>query len=119
MGSAERDDPRLRARIIDEMCATPQHVLAPTFASLSGWSGEDVASRVSIPVLIVTAGDGLPADIDRARELLPQLELGRTVGVGHFAHAVAPDQIDAKIAHFLGAARVGAPWSGHSAGRAG
>jgi pimeloyl-ACP methyl ester carboxylesterase len=95
------DDPELRARIVDEMCATPQHVLAPTFASLSRWSGEDLAGRVAIPVLLITAGDGLPADIARTRELLPQLELGRTVGVGHFAHAVAPDQINAMIDRFL------------------
>jgi pimeloyl-ACP methyl ester carboxylesterase len=104
------DDPELRARIIDEICATPQHVLVPTFTSLSHWSGEDIASRVSIPVLLITAGDGLPADIARTRELLPQLELGRTVGVGHFAHAIAPDQINAMIAHFLLAAHsVGTP----------
>ena len=99
------DDPELRARIVDEMCATPQHVLVPTFASLSQWTGEDVASRVNIPVLLITAGDGLPADMARTRELLPQLELGRTVGVGHFAHAIAPDQVNAMIAHFLVAAR--------------
>src|SRR5690242_3760358 len=41
------DDPELRARIVDEMCETPQDVLAPTFASLSEWSGEDVADRVT------------------------------------------------------------------------
>jgi hypothetical protein len=56
-------------------------------------------------VLLITAGDGLPADLARTRELLPQLELGRTVGVGHFAHAIAPDQINAMINHFLLAAR--------------
>ena len=95
------DDAELRARIVEEMCATPQHVLAPTFASLSGWTGEDVAGRVRIPVLLITAGDGLPADMARTRELLPQLELGRTVGVGHFAHAIAPDQVNAMIARFL------------------
>jgi pimeloyl-ACP methyl ester carboxylesterase len=99
------DDPELRARIVDEMCATPQHVLAPTFASLSQWNGEEIAGRVSIPVLMITAGDGLPADIPRTRELLPQLELGRTVGVGHFAHAIAPDQINAMIDRFLLAAQ--------------
>lgn len=95
------DDPDLRARIVDEMCATPQHVLVQSFASLSQWSGEGIASHVSIPVLLITAGDGLPADLVRTRELLPQLELGRTVGVGHFAHAIAPDQVNAMIAHFL------------------
>jgi pimeloyl-ACP methyl ester carboxylesterase len=99
------DDPELRARIIDEMCETPQHVLAPTFASLSQWSGEDIATRVNIPVLLIIAGDGLPADLTRTRELLPQLELGRTVGVGHFGHAIAPDQINAMITRFLLTAR--------------
>lgn len=99
------DDAKLRSRIVEEMCATPQHVLAPTFASLSRWSGEDVARNVSIPVLLITAGDGLPADLARTRELLPQLELGRAVGVGHFAHAIAPDQINAMIAQFLVTAR--------------
>ena len=95
------DDPELRARIVEDMCATPQHVLAPTFASLSQWSGEDIAGGLSVPTLLITAGDGLPADMARTRELLPELELGRTVGVGHFAHAIAPDQINAMIDRFL------------------
>jgi pimeloyl-ACP methyl ester carboxylesterase len=105
------DDPDLRARIIDDMCATPQHVLAPTFANLSEWSGEQLANRVNIPVLLITAGDGLPADMARTRELLPHLELGRTVGVGHFAHAVAPDQINAMIDCFLALLRRRTPES--------
>lgn len=105
-----KDDPQLSARLVDEMCATPQHVLVPTFASISKWSGEDIASGVSMPVLLITAGDGLPADMARTRELLPQLELGRAVGVGHFAHALAPDQINAMIDRFLvGVFGVGAP----------
>ena len=99
------DDSELRVRIVDEMCATPQHVLVPTFTSLNQWSGEDIAGRVSIPLLLITAGDGLPADMARTRELLPQLEHGRTVGVGHFAHAIAPDQVNAMIARFLVTAR--------------
>ena len=104
------DDPELRARIVDEMCGTPQHVLVPTFESISRWSGEALADRVSIPVLLITAGDGIRADMARTRVLLPELELGRTVGVGHFAHAVAPDQINAMIARFLIVARaVGVP----------
>jgi pimeloyl-ACP methyl ester carboxylesterase len=87
------------------MCATPRHVLVPTFTSLSQWSGESCAGHVSTPVLLITAGDGLPADMARTRELLPHLEIGRAVGVGHFAHAMAPDQINAMIAQFLVAAR--------------
>jgi pimeloyl-ACP methyl ester carboxylesterase len=103
----QTDDPVLRARIVDDMCATPQHVLAPTFASLSRWTGEDAASRIAIPVLLITAGDGLPADMARTRELLPKLQHCRAVGAGHFAHAMAPDQINTMIDEFLVA--VGAP----------
>lgn len=95
------DDPVLRARIVDEMCTTPQQVLATTFASVSRWTGEDAASRVTVPVLLITAGDGLPADMARTRELLPQLDHRRAAGVGHFAHAMAPDQINAMIDRFL------------------
>jgi pimeloyl-ACP methyl ester carboxylesterase len=98
------DDPKLRARVIDDICAIPQHVLVPTFASLDRWNGEHLAGRINIPLLLITAGDGLPADLARTQQLLPQLELGRTVGAGHFAHAVAPDQINAMITHFLAAA---------------
>jgi pimeloyl-ACP methyl ester carboxylesterase len=95
------DDPGVRARILDEMCATPQQVLAPIFASISEWSGEDLADRVAVPVLLITAGDGLPADMARTRALVAQLELGRTVGTGHFPHVFAPEQVNAMIDQFL------------------
>ena len=61
----------MRARIVDDMCATPQDVLVATFASISDWSGEQIADRVRAPVLLITAGDGIPADLARTRELLP------------------------------------------------
>jgi pimeloyl-ACP methyl ester carboxylesterase len=101
------DNPELRTRIVDDMCATPQHVLVQSFAGLSTWTGEDAAGSVTAPVLLITAGDGLPADMARTRQLLPHLELGRAVGVGHFAHAMAPDQINAMIAQFVNGVRPG------------
>jgi pimeloyl-ACP methyl ester carboxylesterase len=95
------DDPKVRERIVDTMCATPQHVLLPTFGSISDWSGEHLAHRIQCPVLLITAGDGLPADVARTRELVPGLELGRTVGTGHFAHVFSPEQTNAMIDQFL------------------
>jgi len=95
------DDPEARARIVEDMCATPQHVLVPTFASISDWSGEHLAHRVLVPVLLITAGDGLPADMARTHELVAGLEVGRTVGAGHFAHVFSPQQVNATIDQFL------------------
>jgi len=95
------DDPTIRARLIDDMCATPQGLLVATFASINDWDGEDLASHVKCPVLVITAGDGLPSDMSRTREHVARLELGRTVGTGHFAHVLSPEQVNAMIDRFL------------------
>jgi pimeloyl-ACP methyl ester carboxylesterase len=95
------DDERVSGRIIEDMCVTPQHVLAQLFVSISEWRGEAVAPLVKAPLLMITAGDGIPSDMARIRELLPEIELGRTVGSGHFAHLLVPDQVDAMIERFL------------------
>ncbi len=95
------DDTKIRASVLDDMCATPQHVLVSTFASVNEWSGERLAPQVQCPVLLISAGDGLPADLARTRELVARLELGRTVCAGHFGHLLAPAQVNAMIDQFL------------------
>ena len=95
------DDPELRERIVDDMISSPQHVVAATLASILGWQGDAVVRRVEVPMLLVSAGDGMPADLVRTREIMPTLELGRTVGSGHFAHVFVPQQVNAMIERFL------------------
>ncbi len=95
------DDPGLRAQLIDDMCAAPHRVAAGTMASACTWRGAEVAGRVRVPVLMIQAGDGIPADIARTREIVPHLELGRTVGAGHFAHLLVADQVNSMIERFL------------------
>lgn len=103
------DDPTTRARVVDEMVATPQHVVAAAIASVAAWDGESAASRLDIPVLVVTPGDGIPSDMARTREVVRRLELGRTVGSGHFAHLLVPEQVNAMIERFLAVSLVGSP----------
>lgn len=95
------DDREIAARTIDEIAAVPQQVAAASMASALDWDGEACAGRVHVPVLMVLAGDGIPTDLDRVREVLPEVEIGRTVGVGHFAHLLAPDQVNAMIDRFV------------------
>jgi pimeloyl-ACP methyl ester carboxylesterase len=95
------DDAEMTAHIVDEIAATPQQVAAATMASALAWDGEACARRVQVPVLLILAGDGIPSDVQRVREILPEIELGRTVGVGHFAHLLAPDQVNGMIERFL------------------
>jgi pimeloyl-ACP methyl ester carboxylesterase len=106
-GFAERlmfrptDDADLRVAVVDDICAQPQHVVASTIASILAWNGKFVAAKVRVPVLLISAGDGMPTDVARTREILPDLELGRTVGAGHFAHLIVADQVNAMIDRFL------------------
>jgi pimeloyl-ACP methyl ester carboxylesterase len=95
------DDADIRLRVVDEMCATSQPVLASTLASIMVWTGEVTAEQIRVPVLLIAAGDGIPCDVARLRDVVPNLELGRTVGAGHFAHLLAPDQVNAMIDRFL------------------
>jgi pimeloyl-ACP methyl ester carboxylesterase len=95
------DDPDAMATIVDEIAAVPQPVAASTMASALAWDGEACASQVKAPVLLILAGDGIPTDLDRVRAVVPDLEIGRTVGVGHFAHVLAADQVNGMIDRFL------------------
>jgi pimeloyl-ACP methyl ester carboxylesterase len=97
----ETDDPQLRSRLVQDMCAVPQQVLVGVFTSILGWDAEHVSARVEAPVLQIVQGGSMPADLARAREVLPSLELGQTVGAGHWAHLIVPDQVNAMIERFL------------------
>jgi hypothetical protein len=55
-------------------------------------------------MLLVAVGGGMPTDIEATRALLPQLEVGSTVGAGHFAHLLVPEQVNAMIDRFLAVA---------------
>jgi pimeloyl-ACP methyl ester carboxylesterase len=108
----DTDDPALRSRLIRDMCAVPQPVLVAVFTSILDWQGEQVAARVKAPILQIVQGGTMPADLDRAQELLPGLELGQTVGAGHWAHLIVPDQVNSMIERFLANELAGEPGDG-------
>lgn len=95
------DEPDVRERLIENMCAVPQHALVAVFTSIVAWEGEHVARRVHAPILQIVQGGGMPTDLDRVREALPGLELGQTVGAGHWAHVIVPGQVNSMIERFL------------------
>jgi pimeloyl-ACP methyl ester carboxylesterase len=53
-----------------------------------------------VPVLYLDAGTP-NADLIRARQIRPEMVVGRTVGSGHFSQLEVPDQVNAMIARFL------------------
>jgi pimeloyl-ACP methyl ester carboxylesterase len=94
------DDPALRARIVEAMCATPQHVMASTMEQIFSWNGLDAASTCTVPVLNISAATPL-GDVARFQQLCPQLVTGQTVGAGHFNQLLVPEQVNNMIERFL------------------
>jgi pimeloyl-ACP methyl ester carboxylesterase len=94
------DDPARRRRIVDEMSAAPQHVMASCFEEMFAFDHEAVAAACRVPMLYVAA-ENLLSDLGRLRSIRPEVVLGRTVGVGHFHQLEAPDQVNPMIERFL------------------
>ena len=94
-------DEKLARWIVDHMCATPQPVAAAVVRGVSEWSGRDRFARCAAPVLLLRTDVGPDSDVLRLRELKPDLEVGITVGAGHFHQLEVPDQVNAMIERFL------------------
>src|SRR5262249_2034340 len=83
------DDPDRKARIVEAMTATPQHVAAGAWAGLLEWDGAAAAAACRVPALYVAAS-ALRTDLARLRELCPQLLTAPIAGAGHFLHPALP-----------------------------
>jgi pimeloyl-ACP methyl ester carboxylesterase len=95
-----RDD-ELAGWIVEHMCAPRQPVAAAVIRGVSEWNGRELLARCEIPVLLVRARFGLETDPLRLLEIKPDLEVGITVGAGHFHHLEVPEQVNAMIERFL------------------
>jgi pimeloyl-ACP methyl ester carboxylesterase len=94
-------DDELAARIVDLMCGPSQAAAAAVIRGLSEWNGSDLFARCELPVLLLRARLADDSDVLRARELKPDVEIGITVGAGHFHQLEAPEQVNAMIERFL------------------
>lgn len=94
------DDPGRKARIVEGMCATPQHVMVSAFDQLVGYDSLPAAERCRVPVLAI-ASRVPSSDHARFHKLCPQLLTGQVVGAGHFLHLEVPEQVHPMIDRFL------------------
>jgi len=86
---------------LDAMAAAPQHVMVAAYAGLGAYDAQ-AAGRVTVPALYIAADEPAPrCDMGRLHELLPQLQLGQTVGSGHFCQLEVPEQVHPMIDRFL------------------
>ena len=104
------DNPLRKARIVEAMSATPQHVMVSALEQLFAWDGAAAAQAARVPVLNLSAAQP-PNDNARLSELCPQLVHGQTVGAGHFHQLEVPDQVNAMIERFLAVSDLRPPTS--------
>ena len=94
------DDQQRKAQIVESMNAAPQHVMASAAEQTWSWDAATVLSACKVPMLLISAGRYVE-DVNRLRELCPQLVFGQTVGAGHFNQLEVPDQVNAMIERFI------------------
>ena len=94
-------DEELARWIAELMCAVPLPIAAAVIRGVTEWNGRDPFARCRVPVLLLRAGLGEPPDALRLRAIKPDLEVGITVGAGHFHHLEVPAQVNAMIERFL------------------
>jgi len=98
---APGDDPRQVAWILERAIRTPTHVTSSVWEeSMRDWDDADALRRCRVPLLYLDAGTD-NADLARARELFPELVVGRTIGSGHFSPLLVPEQVNPMLARFL------------------
>jgi pimeloyl-ACP methyl ester carboxylesterase len=95
-----RDD-ELARWIVEHMCVPPQRVAAAVIRGVSEWNGRDLLARCEIPVLLLRSWLGSDTDALRLLGIKPDLEVGITVGAGHFHQFEVPEQVNAMIERFL------------------
>jgi pimeloyl-ACP methyl ester carboxylesterase len=93
------DDKTRRARLHSALLETPQQVLAATWQNCMAYDIAPAAARCKLPLLDI--GSVTPFDELGMRQLCPQLQVGRSVGAGHFPQLEVPEQVNAMIDKFL------------------
>lgn len=103
------DDPIRRKAIYDQYIlppceATPQHVAFSTISNAIAHDSEPAAAACRVPMAYISADVPLvnmARDIDRLKQLCPQLVVAKTLLAGHFNTIEVADQVNAMIERFL------------------
>ena len=94
-------DEELARWIADLMCAVPLPIAAAVIRGINEWNGVGALALCTVPILLLRAGLAEQPDALRLRAIKPDLQVGITVGAGHFHQLEVPEQVNAMIERFL------------------
>lgn len=95
------DDLERAGRVATTMCSPTRDVAASMAEAYFRWDGAAALARCEAPVLVVLASTGGSNEPSRLLALKPGLEIGVTVGAGHFLQLDAADQLAPMIERFV------------------
>ncbi len=94
------DDPEKAAAGLDRIDRVPEHVVLATWNALMVWDPTPALEALETPFLYLDHGQP-DVDIEAIRRLCRQVVYGQTVGAGHRALQVVPDQVNAMLERFM------------------
>ncbi len=95
------DDAERKRQIMNTMCSAPPYVALGVMRGILTWNGVGAMRLSNAPTLVVLSGTGGSNDPPRLRALKSNVEIGVTVGAGHFNQLEVPDQVNAMIERFV------------------
>jgi pimeloyl-ACP methyl ester carboxylesterase len=94
------DDPEKAAEDLMKVDLVPEHAVRATWDSLFTWDPIPALEAMEKPFLYLDHGQpDVPMDV--VRRYCPQVVYGQTVGAGHRALQVVPNQVNAMIERFV------------------
>jgi len=95
------DDQEQRRRIVETMCSVPLELALPALRGVLDWNGVGALKLGDAPVLVISSGTGGSNDPARLRAARTSVQIGVTVGAGHFIQLEVADQVTAMIERFV------------------
>lgn len=93
------DPPEVRTRIAQEVAALPAQMPTPLMRDGMSHDFSDRLAAGKYPLLFVHAQ--VPADLERLKQLRPDVIVASVAGSGHFLTLIVPDQVNAMLDRFL------------------
>jgi len=94
-------DEELAQWIADLMCSVPLPIAAAVIHGVNAWHGVAALALCNVPTLMLRSTLGPSPDAVRLRAIKPDLQVGITVGAGHFHQLEVPEQVNSMIERFI------------------
>ena len=95
------DDAQRRRRIVETMCAVPWPIAVAVLRGVVSWNGVGAFLTAKAPMLVLRSKTGGSNDPARLLALRSDIQIGVTIGSGHFNQLEVPEQVTPMIERFV------------------